>query len=642
MLACSAIVFSSARVQVKSNAKQTRPIAHNNIPKGQEGYIHLDKTVTTTTMKDVWKVQLSVAGVQDDLPAPADIVLTIDTSGSMGSGANSKMELAKAATKVFVESMWDINRKESDGSPMDANKLKRFNSRFKIGALMFSYINDVDDLMGFGSPFAITNSGLNNYTISNRSTMLSNIDQITARGGTTPTARALNESAKVLLSSQNRQIILLLSDGGPGNSLSIGSTTAFGTTLARLPVNKVAVNNQGVLETTSMANEVRDNGMFIYPISVDLSRSTAAERMMRTLAFDYDVNKDASGANAFGINDDPASYFNTQDYPTYTQKETALKAHFKQIAEKLAVVVPSYAYVYDQISDPFELYTMNDSPYPAQVEYSYWQSRNIKNVPTNDDTRTLPDGTVVPLGDFLKYNEKESEFLWRINNFADESDPDTLTYYVKLKKGYTLPIGTPIGTNDMAYIDYVNVKGEQAVKFFPSPVITLDDSFIPTTTPEESSNEGNFIEVGYVPAKPSEGFAINSEGWAKQSEKEEQEKQAKEAAKVRVEQQRELDEIAEIELAEKSAQKAQFEADKAQTKADEAKKALADAKKSGTKSSSEIKRLEKAAKEADVKAKVAKEKAKKAKEKAENKKALAKQKKAIVPTPSPSPEPING
>lgn len=184
------IVFIGLFYWIQSSSNLNSSLIAANDQKALEaGAVKVSKTAKKVDgMVNQWDITVKVEG-KDQIPPPStDIVLIVDTSGSMKD--NSRMDKAKEAAKNFVDEI-----------------------------LQEDYKNKIA-LVSFGSEVKSYSYASGNFaTFSDKDSLNSTIDQLTPNGGTYTQAALSTAESLISESEAECRYIVLISDGVPTYSL---------------------------------------------------------------------------------------------------------------------------------------------------------------------------------------------------------------------------------------------------------------------------------------------------------------------------------------------------------------------------------------------------------------------------------------
>ncbi len=184
--------------QAKGN---TGPVIGTDHPTEPGEVMLFKQAVPVEGMVNVWDITLRIEG--RDKPVTSDIILVIDTSGSMND--NGRMQAAKDAANLFIDTL-----------------LPAGNTTTRIGIVNFDYY------------------AYNAHALSMDATSLKNAVNGLSAGGGTFTQEAVKQAEEMLAGSNaNYKHIVLLSDGMPTYSYEINYNYRMNTSnLERFYVNQ--------------------------------------------------------------------------------------------------------------------------------------------------------------------------------------------------------------------------------------------------------------------------------------------------------------------------------------------------------------------------------------------------------------------
>ena len=392
------------------------PDDHDNIEPPNPGSLALSKTATPvegTTNK--WQVTLTLTGI--DLPTTSDIVLVIDTSGSMG-GWSGRMAAAKSAATQFVNSL----------------------------------LNDPDDtstriaVVSFANGVTVHQGGFKDVT--GKQDLLDAIGGLSAGGGTFTQAGI--RQARILLESPNstadHKNIVFLSDGEPTYSYAIdkinsnrnpdyfvqlGGVWYTRDDLAESKYDYLETVGNGTSMTTRIASSyyyhhghsaiaesrfAKESGVTVY--SVGLSAGTSGQDILDRVA--------SPGKSYEATNDD-------------------LTAIFQAIAGSISFAATS-AKVTDPVGQMFSIPGITAENYEEKI--------------------------AVSLGTSVIYDTETETIEWSVP-FVSETNPATMTYIVEIDPSAGSGVVYP--TNGETYVDYINALDVSARRHFdPIPEVGIN------------------------------------------------------------------------------------------------------------------------------------------------------------------------
>ncbi len=392
------------------------PDDHDNIEPPNPGSLALSKTATPvegTTNK--WQVTLTLTGI--DLPTTSDIVLVIDTSGSMG-GWSGRMAAAKSAATQFVNSL----------------------------------LNDPDDtstriaVVSFANGVTVHQGGFKDVT--GKQDLLDAIGGLSAGGGTFTQAGI--RQARILLESPNstadHKNIVFLSDGEPTYSYAIdkinsnrnpdyfvqlGGVWYTRDDLAESKYDYLETVGNGTSMTTRIASSyyyhhghsaiaesrfAKESGVTVY--SVGLSAGTSGQDILDRVA--------SPGKSYEATNDD-------------------LTAIFQAIAGSISFAATN-AKVTDPVGEMFSIPGITAENYEEKI--------------------------AVSLGTSVIYDTETETIEWSVP-FVSETNPATMTYIVEIDPSAVSGVVYP--TNGETYVDYTNALDVSARRHFdPIPEVGIN------------------------------------------------------------------------------------------------------------------------------------------------------------------------
>lgn len=367
-----------------------------------------------------WEITLEIEG--KNLKKTTDIVLVIDRSGSMGD--DNKMANAKIAAKAFVN-----------------NLLVEGNGNIRIA------------IVSFASNVTI-NSNFQGY--SGKQALLSAIDGISAYGGTFTQAGIKQGNALLNGSDADYKSMVLLSDGAatysygiynPNNYLEYWYRSGSGgffnpyvyhyRTTSSVPQSEFKYNADAVGNGRDEHYRYGSSGNERY--NYRHGASAVAEAGFGK-SEDYEIYSIALSAGEEGewtLENvaSPGNYYPTSD-------SEALEPIFTEIAGRISHAATN-AVVTDPLGEMYSILGINSSNYDSLI--------------------TVSHGTI-------SYDTATDTISWNIGTIS-EGNRYWMKYTVALD--YSAEGGVYYLANKPTYIDYTNIDGLAAKKYFPIPEFRL-------------------------------------------------------------------------------------------------------------------------------------------------------------------------
>ncbi len=443
LLVVMCLVLGQAPLMVaRANGGVEWPDESNNIKSGP-GSIELTKNAEPVEGKPGrWKITLTVTGVPVEIQedADADVVLVIDTSGSMDN--LGRMAAAKESATWLVDKLLGIQG-------------------IRVGLVSFA-------------TEATNQSGL--VGSDSKQSLLDKIEALSAGGGTHTQAGIKNARLMLSASQSDHKFIILLSDGEPTYSykLSDHKNPAFydpeGT--SRYSLNNIDVNafsnstaGQGNTQTTKSWSETVGPWPFSQTITYYYNHGNSAVAEA-TYAKTNGVQFYCVGLQPSSSGEQVLEQISSDNNYYPAQSETLLN-YFKAIAGSISSVAAKDAHITDHIGEQFTLVT--DEPMLTLEP-------NLAGM-----TVSATDGNRV--------------VNWYIPEISEAVL--SLSYIVEISP--EAESGQEYYTNGATYISYENaVNGEEALKHFPIPMVSIEDEEEPPEEPTLSVTS----YVGYYDGYP--------------------------------------------------------------------------------------------------------------------------------------------
>ena len=378
-----------------------------------------------------WDITLTLRGL--DILTTSDIVLVIDTSGSMGAGASSKVTYAKNAALLFVR------------------QLLKGDDRTRIAVVDYN-----------------TTATVRNGLTTNLGTLEGAINALSAMGGTNIQDGIAKAQGLLSTSTANNKYIVLLSDGDPTYSYPCTAATNVSITscIVNNPVWSVTTSNVNTTNFSMLFNEsgmVGDGANYTiaytgsdankgalircpsnhnHPFPPNHGISTIYQaKMAKSEDIDIYTVAVASGATgemvlqqcASGVNGAGHSYAIANSTPGELDK---LEGIFSEISGKILYAASS-AVVTDPVGEVFNL---------------------VSNISTSKGTATFNPSPA------------PGTITWNVGDVRQIDDVITMKYTVRIDTGIANP-ETMYPTNKTTYVNYIDVYGDNTVKPFPIPQV---------------------------------------------------------------------------------------------------------------------------------------------------------------------------
>lgn len=419
------------------------------------GSIRLNKTATPAENDNEWRIDLTIEG--KNYPTSTDVVLVIDTSGSMNydmtgstkaSSGSRRIDYTKKAAESFVDNIITDNTSETH----------------RIAIVTFA-----------------KNSSAKCSLTNNTSTLKTCISNLSADGGTNMQA-GLYEAQKILESSSaQNKFIVILGDGGPTycnkitavSGITVKHTTSDNHTEHTAEFSDdytITFSNSG--EVVGAGNTSTYNNLYtvkcdtcnknigvlndvIVPTEYQASLAKSQGIKIYSIAFGADSTGEQTLKNISSNTSDNATFYTQIPANTNTATiQTLLNSTFENIAANIlsaatdGVVTDPMGEMFDIIApngaDDITITIINSAD--NSIEQTYKGSEN-NLVTIEGDTLKWNVGTV-PDGKIMK-----------------------MSYYVRIKD--TAESGVQYPTNKETYFEYKNYLNENAVKKFPIPTACI-------------------------------------------------------------------------------------------------------------------------------------------------------------------------
>lgn len=402
-----------------------------------QGSVRVTKTATADKVasEGVSWVELGVTGVPKK--NPVDVVLIIDTSGSMSS--SNRIRDARNAAKEFVNILLEEN---ADGTA----------SENRVALVEYNSYADI----------------LVNLT-SNKNELTGEIDDLRADGNTNyddPMKKAAEILSGVREQEEGysrQQFVVFMSDGSPCNGyndVNVGGGDKDYDYFARM----------GAFQSThKYSDAVKALPATIYTVGFSLSYSYGFEKEECQWILETQMASRVEGTD--------------NEYYYYDAKDgDALTAAFNSIANNIRLAGTD-AKVSDTIGEDFELrwetvdgsnptvvYKVGDRTMETVTLSVAGNGVKSANSSWSGDLSVGADGSFAAR--YFSYNGTTQTFSWTIGDIT--SDEATLGYYVYLIGSHDSrdePEAGPHDTNEVATLTYVNYQDQNCEKVFPVPTV---------------------------------------------------------------------------------------------------------------------------------------------------------------------------
>lgn len=429
----------------------------NNIEPPHPGSLDINKSVTPVKgMSNQWEITLEMTG--KNLPITSDIVLVIDTSGSM---EGNRLNSAKEAARNFINTLLTNN-----------------NSTTRIAVVSFAGDATIHNVVGQDKSTAFKGSSL-----SEKRALLDSVNGLRAVGGTFTQAGI--KAARELLKDSNSlsKNIVLLSDGEPTYGYSMTDYTKYSlrypdgdeiddysrwyffwteyfrdiNTAFENPPNSATEDfNYGSM--IGAGNELRDEIASLPdgPRTGNGTRNNRYTQKYNTLY--YNAGNSAISEALFAKSDNQNIYtvalsagsigtlvLNqiSDEGKSYTASIGDLNAIFQTIAGRISYAATN-AVVIDPIGVKFSIPGINASNYRDKI----YVNQGI-----------------------LSWSNTTETITWKLDTIS-EGNPAIMKYTVQIDGD--IQSGQVYPTNGETYITYTNSRDQDAKKTFPMPKAGVD------------------------------------------------------------------------------------------------------------------------------------------------------------------------
>lgn len=406
------------------------------------GSLNLTKTAEPVEgTANRWRVTLTLEGKDLQAETSSDIVLVIDTSGSMKEKKNNvtRMEAAQSAAKKFVNTLLGAG-----GSTQIA---------------VVSFATDVT-VHNQTSPFK---------GYSEKGSLISAIDGLKADGGTFTQAGLRRARLLLQNSTADNRYIVLLSDGEPTYSYGFTNTVATSAAyftqsgsnwyarddLAMTAYGTARVGGGSSMTTKYKSVVVGYEWIFI-PVYHDYyyhhGHSAIAESRF---AWAENITVYSVGLEAGTDGQDILNRVAPGN--SYAATESNLEAIFQNIAGSISLIAARDCRVTDPLGEMFSMVGAVSSVTVNRGEVDY-----------DAGTKTL---------------------TWKEFSVS-EGHPATMSYIVELDNPAAVS-GVLYPTNKTTYVNYLNILDDEATKYFPIPQAGIEAAGIIKITKEVQDDDGS-------------------------------------------------------------------------------------------------------------------------------------------------------
>ena len=431
----------------------------------QPGSLNINKTGEPVPgTGNQWEITLELEG--KNLKKTTDIVLIIDRSGSM---KGDKMTNAKAAAEAFVNTL--LNDQSDDN----------------IRIAIVSFADDVT-----------VNSGFQGY--SGKQTLINAIEGLQAREGTY-TQAGIKQGSELLKGSEaDYKNLVLLSDGAATYSYEINDPDSYlelcysgfllnlYRTTSSVPEDHFNYSTSvgyGTYEYT-LYKSYHDNVRYYYNYYRHGASAVAEAGFAKNkdqVIYSIALDAGTEGEWTLGNVANPGNYYSTSD-------PTSLQPIFLEIAGRISYAATNVI-VTDQLGDMYSILGINSSNYNSLIIVSH--------------------GTV-------SYDTSTDTIIWNIGTIS-EGNHYWMKYTVALD--YSADGGKFYLANKPTYVDYKNIDGDNAKKYFPIPefrlrALTFTKSLNNSKCGDENKEfdiilegpTGQYKRIWAISLKPEESKAI--------------------------------------------------------------------------------------------------------------------------------------
>jgi len=412
----------------------------------------LSKTaIPVSGTTDTWEINLSISGSEQTIITTSDIVLVLDTSGSMAWGDQDYSQV----------SFNDSRLKKVEDSAKTLLDTVLTSQYTRVALVSFS-----DD--------SVQKAGFTSYT--NINLLKNTIDSLSAGGGTNIQAGIHTAEQLLQSSTATNKYIIVLSDGEPTYSFKASSAstysgwTAIGSNSHNYKLNSFInytnaniigngadyylggysynVNGYQVWDngigTISEGLLARDAGITVFTIGYNVSNNNRAKYVLRNIAGGSENYYNATTAN--------------------------LQLAFSKIAGKIQSIYPATSgVVTDPIGSQFEFVAGSLNP---------------------------------SAGTTASYDPSTRRITWNVGTVSDGATI-ALSYKVKIKSGAVN--GTLYPTNGTTTLNYTDSNGNSASKDFAVPKVginTIDFSY------REKGNDANVLATDSITAQLGTTYTV--------------------------------------------------------------------------------------------------------------------------------------
>ena len=428
----------------------------------EEDGVSVSKNIYPSELENYFDIILTVQTKNKALEPDLAVVIVMDISNTMtyqlGNTGSSRLEAAKEASNNFIDSF----AARSENSSIDR----------KLGFVAFnsdSYeifeLQDCNESNKETLKLSITNGISENIVDANNKKRFTNIEAGLKR------AKAMLDS-----SSASKKYILFLSDGFPTTYINSGYTgydtydvSRFKDRVLDKPCTYgTSYSDEAAIKAREMATAIKDSGIGIYSVGVDIGGQTIQTYVDQTVGKDFSVVDRSSTSYEIGSADSADAYRNWlrnkigSGYYYGVNDPNAMKNAFDSIFEQI-IILSEATWVTE---DP-----MNSSGQLKNIEFigMYGENGVLSDSVTKSDN--YPN-----TASFDTTNEK---IKWDLKNSTPEVNGNTYTY----KLHYRIRIenelsnfeeGTSYKTNGVTILNYVvktNNSSKNGTIDFPRPEV---------------------------------------------------------------------------------------------------------------------------------------------------------------------------
>lgn len=428
----------------------------------EEDGVSVSKNIYPSELENYFDIILTVQTKNKALDPDLAVVIVMDISNTMtyqlGNTGSSRLEAAKEASNNFIDSF----AARSENSSIDR----------KLGFVAFnsdSYeifgLQDCNESNKETLKTSITNGISENIVDKNNKKRFTNIEAGLKR------AKAMLDS-----SSASKKYILFLSDGFPTTYINSGYTgydtydvSRFKDRVLDKPCTYGAsYSDEAAIKARKMATAIKDSGIGIYSVGVDIGGQTIQTYVDQTVGEDFSVVDRSSTSYEIGSADSADAYRNWlrnkigSGYYYDADDPNAMKDAFDSIFKQI-MILSEATWVTE---DP-----MNSSGQLKNIEFigMYGENGVLSDSVTKSDN--YPN-----TASFDTTNEK---IKWDLKNSTPEVNGNTYTYKLHYRVRIENELsdfedGTSYKTNGVTTLNYVvktNNSSKNGTIDFPRPEV---------------------------------------------------------------------------------------------------------------------------------------------------------------------------